>query len=178
MARKKAKFHDLQMNESELTPKKMEEFEQKKGKLREEIEFLQKDLESSKAERKRTDKHIPFEELPDEERFHRIAPARKQLLDTVKMIAYRAETAMAQILREYLGRRDDVRPLLRQIYGADIDLVPDEASKRLTVRLHRLTNRQADHAVGLLCEYLNETETNYPGTEFKLEFELVSNEIP
>ena len=175
LGRKKAKFHDLQMNGSELTPKKMEQYEQKKGELREEIEFMQKELESLKKERKQTKKHIPFEELADEEQFYRIAPARKQLLDTVKMIAYRAETAMAQILREGLGRKDDTRPLLRQIYNADIDLVPDENRNILTVRLHRLTNPQSDRAVRLLCDHLNDTETIYPGTDFKLNFELVSN---
>jgi prepilin-type processing-associated H-X9-DG protein len=175
LGRKKAKFHDLQINESGLTPKKMEQYEQKKGELREEIEFMQKELELLKKERKQTKKHIPFEELADEEQFYRIAPARKQLLDTVKMVAYRAETAMAQILRECLGRKDDTRPLLRQIYNADIDLVPDENRKTLTVRLHRLANQQSDRAVGLLCDHLNDTETIYPGTNFKLNFELVSN---
>jgi len=175
LGRKKAKFHDLQMNGSELTPKKMEQYEQKKGELREEIEFRQKELESLKKERKQTKKHISFEELADDEQFYRIAPARKQLLDTVKMIAYRAETAMAQVLRESLGRKDDTRPLLRQIYNADVDLVPDEKNKTLTVKLHRLTNPQSDRAVHLLCEHLNDTDTIYPGTDFKLNFELVSN---
>jgi plasmid maintenance system antidote protein VapI len=178
LGRKKAKFHDLQMNESELTPKKMEKYERNKGELREEIENLQTELESLKRKRKQTKKHIAFEELLEEDQFHRIAPARKQLLDTVKMIAYRAETAMAQILSENLGRKDDARPLLRQIYNADIDLVPDESSKTLTIKLHGLTNRQSDRAAYLLCFYLNETETIYPGTDFKLNFELVSNPDP
>ncbi|MBT7888089.1 MAG: hypothetical protein HN580_03645, partial [Deltaproteobacteria bacterium] len=175
LSRRKAKFHDLQMKESGLTPKKMEQYEQKKGELREEIEFIEKELASLKAERKQTTKHIPFEELGDEDRFHRIVPARKQLLDTIKMIAYRAETAMAQMVREFLGKKDDARPLLRQVYSADIDLVVDEDNKTLKVQLHGLANRQADCAVQLLCERLNETETIYPGTNFKLKYELVSN---
>ena len=66
------------------------------------------------------------------------------------------------------------RPLLRQIYNADIDLVPDVNSKTLTTKLHGLTNRQSDRAVNLLCNHLNETETIYPGTGYKLNFELVS----
>lgn len=175
LSRRKAKFHDLQMKESGLTPKKMEQYEQKKGELREEIEFIEKELALLKAERKQTTKHIPFKELDDEDRFYRIAPARKQLLDTVKMIAYRAETAMAQMLREILGKKDDARPLLRQVYGTDIELVPDEGNRMLLVRMHRLANRQADRAVQLLCERLHETETIYPGTNFKLNFELVSS---
>ena len=82
---------------------------------------------------------------------------------------------MAQILREFLGKRDDARPLLRQLYSADVDLIPDESNMTLTVRMHRLANRQADRAVELLCGRLNETETIYPGTKFRLNFELVSN---
>ena len=46
LSRRKAKFHDLQMKESGLTPKKMEQYEQKKGELREEIEFIEKELEA------------------------------------------------------------------------------------------------------------------------------------
>ncbi|MCP4107801.1 MAG: hypothetical protein GY749_20040 [Desulfobacteraceae bacterium] len=178
LSRRKVKFLNLQMKESELTPKKMEKYEQKKGELRDEIEFIKKELDLLKAERKQTKKHIPFEELPDEEQFHRIAPARKQLIDTVKMIAYRAETAMAQIVRDFLGKKDDARPLLRQVYSGDIDLVPNESNNTLTIRLHRLANRQADISVQALCDHLNKTETIYPGTEFKLNFELVSNKIP
>ena len=35
---------------------------------------------------------------------HRLAPSRMQLVDTVKMIAYRAETAMTSVVREALAR--------------------------------------------------------------------------
>jgi len=48
--------------------------------------------------------HLKGQNLPtrfcdDPEKFQRLAPSRKQLVDTVKLIAYRAETAMAAILR-------------------------------------------------------------------------------
>ncbi len=175
LARRKAKFHDVQLTENELSAKKMEAYEQKKGELRDEIEFIQQELNSLKRERKQTTKHIAFEELSDEERFYRIVPVRKQFLDTIKMIAYRAETAMAQLLKDHLGRKDDGRPLLRQVYKADIDLVPDDDAKILLIKLHRMTNRQADQAVSVLCNQLNETETIYHGTDFKMKFELVSN---
>jgi hypothetical protein len=91
------------------------------------------------------------------------------------MIAYRAETAMAQVLKEHLGRKDDVRPLLRQLYKSDIDLAPDKAHSTLTIKLHRMTNPQSDQAISALCTHLNDTGTIYPGTDFKMKFELVSN---
>lgn len=175
LGRKKVKFLDIQLMGDDLNPKKVERYEQKKGELWEEIEFLSNELKQLKADRSKTKKHIPFEELPEEDQFHRISPVRKQLLDTVKMIAYRAETAMALLLRENLGRKDDVRPLLREIYNSDVDLCPDEENKTLLVKLHRLANPQSDWAVKILCDQLNESETIYPGSEFKLVFELVSN---
>ena len=42
--------------------------------------------------RKEHEKHISFEELPDELKFERLKPAKRLLYDTIKMLAYRAET--------------------------------------------------------------------------------------
>jgi len=56
-----------------------------------------------------------------------LAPSRKQLVDTVKMIAYRAETALASIVREKLARTDDARSLLRDLFCSEADLTPDLA---------------------------------------------------
>jgi len=39
------------------------------------------------------------------------------------MIAYRAETAMAQVLKEKMSRNDDARSLLRAIYRTEADLL-------------------------------------------------------
>jgi len=37
--------------------------------------------------------HLEWKDHPEESKFERLSPSRKRLLDTVKMIAYRAETA-------------------------------------------------------------------------------------
>ena len=55
--------------------------------------------------------------------------SRKHLLDTIKMIAYRAETAMAVLVREHMARTDDARALLRELYRSEADLLPDEKKK-------------------------------------------------
>ncbi|WP_221900711.1 putative transposase [Bathymodiolus platifrons methanotrophic gill symbiont] len=51
------------------------------------------------------------------------------------MIAYRAETAMANLLRETLSRPDEVRSLLRAIIVSEADLIPDHEQGTLTVKL-------------------------------------------
>jgi len=174
LSRKLAEFGALALPAEAEAPR-VAAYEQAQGSLQEEIAFLEKDLATLKAQRKRTPKHIRWMDLPEPERFVPLAPTRKQFLDTVKMIAYRAETALASVLREVMARSDDTRALLREIFTTDVDLIPDEAAGTLTVRLHHLTNRASDEAARFLAAHLNATETVYPGTNLRLVYELVSD---
>ena len=106
---------------------------------------------------------------PDkDEKFERLAPSRKRLTDTVKLIAYRSETAMSSRLRESLAREDDSRSLLRDLFRSDADLIPDHASRELEVRLHTLANPRSNRAIRHLLDHLNNAECTYPGTDFRL----------
>ena len=112
--------------------------------------------------------------MPEEDRFSQLGSKRKHFIDTIKMIAYRAETAMITILRESLKRTDDARSLIREIFTLEADIIPDEKEKTLTIRLHHLTNRLSDKAAQHLADHLNKTETLYPGTNMRLIYKLVS----
>ena len=96
------------------------------------------------------------------------------MIDTVKMIAYRSETAMAHTLKEKMSRQDDARALLQSIYTTAVDLIPDYGAETLTVRLHNMATRMHDGAVQHLCHELNQTETVYPGTNLRMVYNLVS----
>lgn len=171
LSRKKLEFANISLKQS-LNDANMAEFEVKKSSLREEIQWLETELDELKEQRKNMAKHLSLTELPPSERFKQFSPTRKQFIDTIKMIAYRAETAMALILRDVLARTDDARSLLRQIYASDADLIPNENEQTLTVRLHHLTNHLSDNAVRYLFDDLNATETIYPGTNLKMMFKL------
>jgi transposase-like protein len=149
-------------------------YEQQQGELQERIEQLQPVLDQLKQRRKQTPHHIPVQDLPEPDRFTRLRTERKYFLDTIKMIAYRAETSMAATVREKLKRSDDARALLRQIYHTEVDLIPDLEAKVLTVRLHHLTQAAHDTAVRYLCEELTATETVFPGTDLRLVYKLGS----
>jgi hypothetical protein len=127
-----------------------------------------------KAERKQTPQHITLEELPEEARFRQLSTHSKHLLDTIKMIAYRAETAMANSLREHLKRPDEARRLLRALYTTEADLLPDPEAGTLTVRLHHRANAATDGVIERLCEELNETATVFPRTNLRLVLKLGS----
>src|SRR5262245_15130038 len=175
LSRRMAEFGAINL-EGDIEPRKVEAYTRRKSDLQEAIAQLQKEVDELKAQRKATELHIPFKKLPPEARFDRLSTQSKHFIDTVKMIAYRTETAMAQIARRKMARHDDARSLLRAIYSTEVDLVPDLQAKTLTVRLHPLANRSSDEAIRHLFAALNATETLFPGTELRLIYELVSSE--
>jgi len=152
----------------------VQSYEQRQGELQERIERLQAALHELKQQRKQTARQVPVQDLPESERFTRLRTERKYFLDTIKMIAYRAETSMASAVREKLKRSDDARALLRQIYHTEVDLIPDFDAQTLTIRLHHLTQAIHDTAVRHLCDELTATETLFPGTDLRLVYKLGS----
>jgi hypothetical protein len=94
------------------------------------------------------------------------------------MVAYRAETAMANVLREVISRPDEARTLLRALYSTDADLIPDHSQQTLTIALHHLANPCSNAAIQKLCDELNETETVFPRSNLQLVFKLGSAQNP
>ena len=173
LTRRLAQFGAMSLEET-IEESRVEPFLQRKATLHEEIQALQQDIQILKAERKATPGHIGVEELPEQERFRQLSTQSKHLIDVIKMIAYRAETAMANTLREHLARPDEARCLLRALYATEADLLPDPNVGTLTVRLHHLANASSDQAIEKLCEELNATETVFPRTNLRLVLKLGS----
>jgi hypothetical protein len=170
-----AQFGALTLSE-DPTESQVQGFQQRKGNLQEEIQVLDLEIGNLKQLRKKTDHHIPVKSLPEEDRFTRLRTERKHFVDTLKMIAYRAETSMASLLREHMARGgDDARALLRQVFQSDADLTPDLAANTLTVTLHHLTQAAQDQAIEHLLDDLNATQTVFPNTELTLVFKLGSS---
>ena len=87
-------------------------------------------------------------------------------------MAYRAETAMSGLLREFLRRHDDSRSLLRDLFRSDADIIPNCDTKLLEVRIHTMANPRSNRAIQQLLHHLNTTESIFPGTEFQLSYTL------
>jgi hypothetical protein len=171
--RKQKEFGAILLQDT-IEPDQVVAYEQKKAGLQEELACMEKEVEDLKACRSATAKHVTMADLPEEERFKQLGVRSKYFIDTIKMIAYRAETSMTGIVREKLSRYDDARSLLRAIYATEADIVPDEAECTFTVRLHQLANRMSGDVIRHLCNELNATRTLFPGTNMRLIYELVS----
>jgi len=140
------------------------------------LQGRQKQVADLKAQRKQTPRHVLLKDLPEAERFAQLRTDKKHFVDTIKLIAYRAETALALVVREKLSHQDEARAMVRHILDSAVDLHPDPEKKTLTVRLHRLTTAGQDHVLEHLCEELTATETVYPGTELRLIYEVIPGE--
>jgi hypothetical protein len=171
--RKQQEFAALQLADT-LTPRQVEAYQVKKAALREEIMAMEENVTELKACRKATPKHVLLKDLPPEDRFRQLDTRGKYFMDTIKMIAYRAETAMANLARDAMSRRDDARALLRGIFSSEADILPDASAGTLTVRLHQPANRSSAEILRHLCEAMNSTQTRFPGSELRLVYELVS----
>jgi hypothetical protein len=120
----------------------------------------------------RTSSDLSRHNRQHELRRYRLRSEKKHFIDTIKLIAYRAETALAQLAREKLKRFDDARSLIRQLFRTEVDLIPDQQNKTLTVRLHPMTTQAHDEIVRHICAEITATETVFPGTDLRLIYEI------
>ena len=158
-----------------LDDEKLIPFLQKQADLQEEIEQQKTVVETLKKARKETPHHIDINELPDDQKFKQLSTQNKHLIDTIKMTAYRAETAMANSCRESMSHPDEVRTLLCALYKTEADLLPDLEKQTLTVRLHHSASVMSDKVIEKLCLELNATETLFPRTNLRMIFKVGSN---
>lgn len=103
----------------------------------------------------------------------KLDPETKHLTDTIKMLAYRTETALVGLLDDkvYARTEEDGRALVREILRTPADVIPNKEAGVLRVRLHGLANPRGNAAVRELCNRLNETEVIYPGTRWIMHYE-------
>jgi hypothetical protein len=115
-------------------------------------------------------KRVPIRAVLDEAEIVRLAPEAKHLTDTLKMVAYRAETALVRCLTSHYAKtEDDGRALIREMLLTSADILPD--ADRLVVRLHSLANPRSNAALTHLCETLNSLTVRYPGTDLTLVYQ-------
>jgi hypothetical protein len=146
---------------------------QKRAEAVEAIQAVQAELHGLRAQRKITPKKVTIDSLPEAQRPTQLLPLSKTLTDAVKMIAYRAETALVALLRRHLNKEDEARALIRELFVSSADIEPDDAAKTLTIRVHRMANPAHDKAIAALFVEINQEEFHHPETGAKMLYSLV-----
>ena len=129
------------------------------------------DVQRLKQRREALPKQVPLDQIRHPEQIVQLERERKLLTDAVKMIAYRAESQLARWVQPFFKRHEEeARKLLKSVFQATADLVPDARNGTLTVRFHGLSTPRATQALAGLCDAVNTVPTCYPGTELRLHF--------
>ena len=109
--------------------------------------------------------------MPEED-IVRLEPESKHLTDTIKMLAYRAETVLFRALSPaYTRNEDEGRALIREILASNADIIPQPDAKRLIVKVHSMANPRSNTALAHLCQTLNASPICYPGTNLTMVFQ-------
>ena len=145
-----------------------------KAELLEEVEHLEKELEDVKAEIKGVPKHVEMGELDEGDKFQELRSGRKRLLDTVKMIAWRSETAMAPILTSPTVDGADARSILQDLFVSDADIIPEYEDGILRIRVHNASLPAKNRSLAILSEELSKTLNKYTVSEMKIFYWLVN----
>jgi hypothetical protein len=136
------------------------------------IQRLEADTVELRLQRHNTPKKVTLASLPENERPRQLAPLGKMFTDTIKMIAYRAETALVGLLRPHLAKEEEARALVRELFVSAADLEPNELENTLTIRIHRMACPAHDKAMSALLAELTQSAFCHPETGARLIYEL------
>ncbi len=169
IARRQAKLYALvEQNiagEMEQTGKNIE----KQLFFKKEIESLEAEEQELLAERALHPYKISIGEMPEHTRYNKLKTESKHLQNIIKIICYRAETAIANLLASYYQKSsNEIRALVKSIIFAKADLYPNYQTNTLTVRLNSLATPRDNLAVREICQTINDYEAVFPGTNLKL----------
>ena len=172
-ARLKARLYPLTEQIIENTLDEMPELAARQAVMIEQIEEHQKIEQQIEEQRSKISARIKLKDMPTQTRYNKLKQESKMLMNIIKMICYRAETAVANELTTYLtNAKDEKRMLVKQIIQNNADLLPDYQNNTLTVVLHTLSAPRFNNAAAKLAELLNQTETIFPGTDLQLKFKI------
>jgi hypothetical protein len=136
---------------------------------RQKIESLEAEEQEILGQRKQQPYKISIGEMPEDARYNKLKAESKHLQNIIKIICYRAESAIANLLAaHYRKSTNEIRALVKSIIFAKADLHPDYQTNTLMVRLNSLATPRDNTAIREIYQTLNDYEAVFPGTKLKL----------
>lgn len=174
--RLEAKFYPLVEKMNEANIDQLPAFTVKQADYMLSIKQLMQEENQLLCQRKQTAARVMLKEMPQNKRYNKLKTESKLFLNIIKMICYRAETALAEQLTPFFARaKEEKRMLVKQIFHTAADITPDEKNQTLTINLYSLSTPRANLAAEKLCELLNETQSVFPDTYYKLIFKTTAS---
>ena len=132
---------------------------------------LEEEIEQSKIELKLIPDRIAVKHLLAEHEIVRLETERKMFTDAIKMICYRAETCLFNLIASSFSRNgDEGRAFLKSVFQQPADIIPDKERKIMNVKFHTMSTSRANRALKQLCNVMNQESYVYPGAGMTLAF--------
>jgi hypothetical protein len=183
LGRREAKLYEFQEKNPLMTENENEKDNEKENKkwmkrsmeLFEEIQKVKQQIMELKNKRKEIPYKITVGQMPQKIRYNRLNQESKVLMNVLKMICYRAETALAQLIEPHYKRSSqEVRMLIKSMIRTPVNLEVDRRKKELIITLYPLSNNRSNEAISKICDTLNETNTLYPDTNLRLNYKIAT----
>jgi hypothetical protein len=133
-----------------------------------------------KLEKKIWQLEIDLKQIPDriavkhllaEHEIVRLEAERKMFTDGIKMVCYRAETCLLNLIAPCFSRsNDEGRAFLKNVFQQPADIIPDKGRRIMNVKFHTMSTPRSNRALKQLCDVMNQESYIYPGTRMTLVF--------
>jgi hypothetical protein len=174
-ARRQAKLYALKTENIEGEMDQTGRNIEKQLYIRQEIELLEAEEQDILSQRKQQPYKISIGEMPEHARYNKLKTESKHLQNIIKIICYRAETAIANLLApHYRKSSNEIRALVKSIIFTKADLYPDYQTNIFTIKLNSLATPRANIAISEICQTLNDYEALFPGTNLRLFFKTAT----
>jgi hypothetical protein len=139
-----------------------------KGKIR----HLKQQIEKAQIELKQMSQKVPLKSIAGHHEIIRLEKERKYLSDIVKMVCYRSESSLRNLLSPHFARAtEEGRAFFKSLFQLPADILPDEQAETLTIKFHAMANPRSNKALKDLCEIMNAEAFCFPQTSLKMVFE-------
>jgi transposase len=167
----KKEYGDKALQNNEASRPTMRGFNIANSGDKKKILKIEKEIEQSEIELKQIPGKVPVKQLLAEHEIVRLETERKMLTDGIKMICYRAETCLFNLISPFFARNNDEgRAFLKSVFQQPADIIPDKERGIMNVKFHTMSTPRANRALKQLCDVMNQEAYVYPGTRLTLVF--------
>jgi hypothetical protein len=167
----KKEYGDKALQNNEAIRPTMRGFNIANAGYKKKILQLEKEIDQSEIDLKKIPSKIAIKQLLAEHEIVRLETERKMFTDGIKMICYRAETCLFNLIAPFFARNNDEgRAFLKSVFQQPADIIPDKERKIMKVKFHTMSTPRANRALKQLCDVMNQESYVYPGTQLTLVF--------
>lgn len=166
-----AEYGQLALSNEEKRRKTMRGFKSANGALGKEIRESEARIDKVKQKRESLPAKVPVNETLKGDKMKKVRTETRRLLHCFRMLVYRAESALRELIRPHYKRwRQDGRTIVQSMLQSKGDI--EVTDTELHVALAPQSAPHRTKALSALCEELNALDVKFPGSNLWMRFSV------